>query len=129
VPGNPHRTQGTPGASPSSDHPHPAPAQAAPAKDAPAVQRKRRVTNTYATPWRMTDGAADRGVQDYLRLWRFEQYYRLSPLVLVLARAGYPADADTDLASQNKPTTCTFGRDGRIRTGGLLLPKQAKRSF
>jgi len=22
--------------------------------------------------------------------------------------------------------TCKFGRDGRIRTGGLLLPKQAR---
>ena len=24
------------------------------------------------------------------------------------------------------PVTCAFGRDGRIRTGGLLLPKQAR---
>jgi hypothetical protein len=32
----------------------------------------------YATPWRITDGTAASGLQDYLRLWRFEQYYRLS---------------------------------------------------
>jgi hypothetical protein len=32
----------------------------------------------YATPWRITDGGAGGGLQDYLLLWRFEQYYRLS---------------------------------------------------
>ena len=32
----------------------------------------------YATPWRMTDSSAGGGLPDYLRLWRFGQYYRLS---------------------------------------------------
>jgi hypothetical protein len=30
------------------------------------------------------------------------------------------------LATSALRMTCTFGRDGRIRTGGLLLPKQAR---
>jgi hypothetical protein len=32
----------------------------------------------YATPWRMADGAAGGELPDYLELWRFERYYRLS---------------------------------------------------
>ena len=30
------------------------------------------------------------------------------------------------LQAFRKAVTCMFGRDGRIRTGGLLLPKQAR---
>ncbi len=32
----------------------------------------------YATPWYQARAAADGGLPGYLRLWRFEQYYRLS---------------------------------------------------
>ena len=33
---------------------------------------------------------------------------------------------ETTLEAFRKTVTCMFGRDGRIRTGGLLLPKQAR---
>ena len=33
---------------------------------------------------------------------------------------------ETTLETFRKAVTCKFGRDGRIRTGGLLLPKQAR---
>ena len=32
----------------------------------------------YATPWHLADGTAGGDLPDYLQLWRFEQYYRLS---------------------------------------------------
>jgi hypothetical protein len=32
----------------------------------------------YATPWHVTDGVPGGALPDYLRLWRFERYYRLS---------------------------------------------------
>ena len=32
----------------------------------------------YATPWHVTGGTASGDLPGYLRLWRFEQYYRLS---------------------------------------------------
>jgi hypothetical protein len=32
----------------------------------------------YATPWHVTDGTAGGQLPDYLDLWRFERYYRLS---------------------------------------------------
>jgi hypothetical protein len=32
----------------------------------------------YATPWRMADSAVGGDLQDYLRLWRFEQYHQRS---------------------------------------------------
>ena len=37
-----------------------------------------RVSNLYATPWHLADGTASRDLPDYLKLWRFEPYYRLS---------------------------------------------------
>ena len=41
----------------------------------------------YATPWHLADGDSSGDLLDYLRLWRFERYYRLSvgqlPRVLV----------------------------------------------
>ena len=43
-----------------------------------AGQQRVRVTNMYATPWRLADGAAQGELPHYLRLWRFERYYRLS---------------------------------------------------
>ena len=43
-----------------------------------AGQQRVRVTNMYATPWRLADSAAQGELQHYLRLWRFERYYRLS---------------------------------------------------
>lgn len=42
------------------------------------VQRRIRITNVYATPWHLADGATSGDLPDYLRLWRFEPYYRLS---------------------------------------------------
>jgi hypothetical protein len=36
------------------------------------------VTSLYATPWHLSGGAASGDLPGYLRLWRFEQYYRLS---------------------------------------------------
>jgi hypothetical protein len=35
-------------------------------------------------------------------------------------------DESIRIIHRGKPVTCMFGRDGRIRTGGLLLPKQAR---
>ena len=32
----------------------------------------------YATPWHLADGDSSGDLPDYLRLWRFERYYRLS---------------------------------------------------
>jgi hypothetical protein len=62
----------------SSDQPGPKPHRAtAPANDLPADPRV-RVTNLYATPWRVTDRTAGSQLPDYLKLWRFEPYYRLS---------------------------------------------------
>jgi hypothetical protein len=54
--------------------------QAEPERDqpGPGVKQKVRVSNIYATPWHLTDTAAGGELQNYLRLWRFEQYYRLS---------------------------------------------------
>ena len=41
-------------------------------------RRQVRVTNICATPWHVTGGSAGRELPDYLQLWRFEHYYRLS---------------------------------------------------
>jgi hypothetical protein len=51
-------------------------------------QQSIRVTNLYATPWHQADGTASRDLPEYLQLWRFEPYYRLSAQQLprVLAR-------------------------------------------
>lgn len=46
--------------------------------NAPTAQRRIRVTNIYVTPWHLADSANDGELPDYLRLWRFERYYRLS---------------------------------------------------
>jgi hypothetical protein len=52
-----------------------------------SVPGKIRVTNVYVTPWRLP-GPAGAPLPEYLRLWRFEQYYRLSgdQLPAVLSR-------------------------------------------
>ena len=49
----------------------------------------------YATPWHMADGSAGSELPDYLRLWRFERYYRLSAdqLPRVLCREAVLPDA------------------------------------
>jgi hypothetical protein len=61
---------------------------------AAAGQRTCRVTNLYVTPWRLPDGRAGRPLPEYLRLWRFEPYYRLSAdqLPHVLAREALEAE-------------------------------------
>ncbi len=48
----------------------------------------------YATPWHLTDGTASGDLPDYLKLWRFERYYRLSAdqLPHVLCRETLDAD-------------------------------------
>ncbi|HUY46042.1 MAG TPA: hypothetical protein VMV92_09995 [Streptosporangiaceae bacterium] len=55
------------------------------------------MTNMYATPWRLADRTASGELPHYLRLWRFEQYYRLSADQLpgVLCRAVLDASALT----------------------------------
>jgi hypothetical protein len=40
--------------------------------------RRVRVTNLYATPLHLADDATGRDLPDYLKLWRFEPFYRLS---------------------------------------------------
>ncbi len=45
---------------------------------AETVHQKTRVTNLYATPWHLTSDARAGEIPDYLQLWRFESYYRLS---------------------------------------------------
>jgi len=51
----------------------------------------------YATPWHLADGTASADLPDYLQLWRFEQYYRLSTdqLPRVLCREALDASALT----------------------------------
>jgi hypothetical protein len=61
----------------SSDQPGSDPTPIAPATDLPAANRV-RITNLYATPWYVADGDAGGQLPDYLNLWRFERYYRLS---------------------------------------------------
>jgi len=58
-----------------------------------SVNRKIRVTNLYVTPWHLADDTVGRPLPDYLRLWRFEQYYRQSgdQLPQVLAREALDA--------------------------------------
>jgi len=42
------------------------------------VRKFIRLTNLYATPWHIADGANTGDLTDYLQIWRFAQYYRLS---------------------------------------------------
>lgn len=53
-----------------------------------AVRQEIRVTNLYATPWHMADGASAGEPSEFLQLWRFAQYYERSAdqLPRVLAR-------------------------------------------
>jgi hypothetical protein len=57
---------------------------------ATSARRTVRVTNLYATPWHLGDDDAGQEVPAFLRLWRFERYYRLSadqlPRVLIRER-------------------------------------------
>jgi hypothetical protein len=57
------------------------------------VNEKIRVTNLYATPWHVAHDSAGGQLPDYLRLWRFEQYYRLSADQLPRVLAREPLDA------------------------------------
>lgn len=56
-----------------------------------------RISNIYATPWHLTDTTAGGALHHYLRLWRFEQYYRLSAdqLPSVLCREALDVSALT----------------------------------
>ena len=62
----------------SSDQPSQSPGQDRRPAAQPSVQRKIRVTNLYATPWQLPEQVTTGELSDYLELWRFEQYYRLS---------------------------------------------------
>ena len=62
----------------SSDQPASSPGQPAGPAAGSSVPRRIRITNLYATPWHLADGAAGGDLPGYLRLWRFERYYRLS---------------------------------------------------
>jgi hypothetical protein len=62
----------------SSDQPASSATQPTGPAAAPAVPRRIRITNLYATPWHLADGDSAGDLPDYLRLWRFERYYRLS---------------------------------------------------
>jgi len=44
----------------------------------PSVRQKVQVTNLYATPWHLADGAGGRELPGFLRLGRLEHYYHLS---------------------------------------------------
>jgi hypothetical protein len=63
---------------PSSDQPDITPGQERGASAETPVPRGIRVTNLYATPWHLADGTGSRDLPDYLDLWRFDRYYRLS---------------------------------------------------
>jgi hypothetical protein len=60
-----------------SDHPHDDVARQAGPTTEPVPERI-RVTSIYATPWHLTSTPANTDLPGYLRLWRFEEYYRLS---------------------------------------------------
>ena len=62
---------------PSSDQPPRATTGPIPEPGTPAAARRVRVTNIYATPWHL-DSTTGSELPDFLRLWRFERYYRLS---------------------------------------------------
>jgi hypothetical protein len=64
-----------PGTSSEDQHEQDQPETLAAAK---AVHQRTRITNLYATPWHLTGGATAGEIPDYLQLWRFESYYRLS---------------------------------------------------
>jgi hypothetical protein len=63
----------------------------------PSVRQKVRVTNLYATPWHLADGAVGQELPGFLDLGRLEHYYRLSAdqLPRVLYRETLDADAVT----------------------------------
>ena len=63
----------------------------------PSVRRRIRLTNMYATAWHLADGTSSGELPDYLRLWRFERYYRLSSdqLPRVLCREALDTSALT----------------------------------
>lgn len=69
--------------------------QAGPAAAAGSGQRGIRITNLYATPWQLEDGTGSAELPDYLNLWRFEPYYRLSAdqLPRVLGREALDASS------------------------------------
>ena len=62
----------------SSDQPFHTQAEPEGDQPGPGVKQRVRVSNIYATPWHLTDATTGGELQHYLRLWRFEQYYRLS---------------------------------------------------
>jgi hypothetical protein len=79
----------------SSDQPSQSPGQDRRPAEQPSVERKIRVTNLYATPWQLPERTATGELADYLELWRFEQYYRLSADQLPRVLHRKVLDADT----------------------------------
>ena len=62
----------------SSDQPFATPAESERDQPGAGVKQRVRISNIYATPWQLADSRPGGALQHYLRLWRFEQYYRLS---------------------------------------------------
>jgi hypothetical protein len=78
------------------------------------VRQAVRITNIYATPWHLTNAPTNRDLPDYLRLWRFEPYYRLSADQLPQALCREELD----------PSTLTFQRwkrPGRVAGAQMWL--------
>src|SRR5256885_2060319 len=66
------------GAGTSSDQPLDRTSPGAGPAGQPSVQKSIRVTNLYATAWQVPAQASGGELANYLELWRFERYYRLS---------------------------------------------------
>ena len=60
------------------DEPGEVPALETGATTEPSVRQKVRVTNLYATPWHLADGAVGHELPGFLDLGRLEHYYQLS---------------------------------------------------
>ena len=86
-----------PGTSFDQPRDQPAPAGEAVDQAGSSVRQRVRVTNMYATSWHLADSTASGDLHHYLRLWRFEQYYRLSAdqLPAVLCRESLDVTALT----------------------------------
>lgn len=88
-----------------------------PPHDLPSVGPVRqaiRITNIHATPWHLTNTTMDGDLPDYLPLWRFEPYYKLSAdqLPRVLCR------------EELEPSTLSFQRwkhPGRVTGAQIWL--------
>lgn len=65
-----------------------------------SVRQNVRVTNLYATPWHLADGAVGQELPRFLDLGRLERYYRLS--ADQLPRVLYRETLDTDTVTSRR---------------------------